>query len=87
MFYARLTTVISNLLPKSPSGANIWFDSLSCFVLVQRSLSTTKKMASPLPKEPLVWIDCEMTGLDLSKDRILEIAVGSHRSAFGQNPR
>lgn len=24
---------------------------------------------------PLVWIDCEMTGLDPSKDKILEIAV------------
>ncbi|KAI8646181.1 ribonuclease H-like domain-containing protein [Parasitella parasitica] len=26
-------------------------------------------------KDPLVWIDCEMTGLDLKKDRIIEIAV------------
>jgi oligoribonuclease len=24
---------------------------------------------------PLVWIDCEMTGLDTSKDKIIEIAV------------
>jgi oligoribonuclease len=24
---------------------------------------------------PLVWIDCEMTGLDYKNDRILEIAV------------
>jgi DNA polymerase III epsilon subunit-like protein len=24
---------------------------------------------------PLVWIDCEMTGLDPSKDKIIEIAV------------
>ncbi|CAD6588160.1 MAG: hypothetical protein TREMPRED_004946 [Tremellales sp. Tagirdzhanova-0007] len=24
---------------------------------------------------PLVWVDCEMTGLDLSRDRIIEIAV------------
>ncbi|PPQ62924.1 hypothetical protein CVT24_006164 [Panaeolus cyanescens] len=24
---------------------------------------------------PLVWIDCEMTGLDLRKDKIIEIAV------------
>jgi hypothetical protein len=24
---------------------------------------------------PLVWIDCEMTGLDPSKDKIMEIAV------------
>lgn len=24
---------------------------------------------------PLVWIDCEMTGLNPSKDKILEVAV------------
>jgi len=30
-------------------------------------------MASEIP--PLVWIDCEMTGLDLSKDALIEIAV------------
>jgi len=24
---------------------------------------------------PLVWIDCEMTGLDFGKDKIIEIAV------------
>lgn len=24
---------------------------------------------------PLVWVDCEMTGLDLGKDKLLEIAV------------
>ncbi|KAH9485482.1 Oligoribonuclease [Psilocybe cubensis] len=24
---------------------------------------------------PLVWIDCEMTGLDYKKDKIIEIAV------------
>ena len=23
----------------------------------------------------LVWIDCEMTGLDLEKDRLIEVAV------------
>lgn len=27
------------------------------------------------PDGPLVWIDCEMTGLDPHKDKILEIAV------------
>jgi oligoribonuclease len=26
-------------------------------------------------REELVWIDCEMTGLDLSKDRLIEIAA------------
>lgn len=27
---------------------------------------------------PLVWIDCEMTGLDYRKDKIIEIAVRPH---------
>ncbi|TPX66937.1 hypothetical protein SpCBS45565_g04085 [Spizellomyces sp. 'palustris'] len=31
-------------------------------------------MASVAIKDPLVWIDLEMTGLDLQKDRIIEIA-------------
>ncbi|KAG1443505.1 hypothetical protein G6F46_010544 [Rhizopus delemar] len=26
-------------------------------------------------KSPLVWIDCEMTGLDIKKDHLIEIAV------------
>ncbi|KAI9478068.1 MAG: ribonuclease H-like domain-containing protein [Benjaminiella poitrasii] len=26
-------------------------------------------------KDPLVWIDCEMTGLDIQKDHLIEIAV------------
>lgn len=46
------------------------------------SLSTAREMSRPSPKDPLVWVDCEMTGLDLSKDRILEIAVCSHYSAL-----
>ncbi|KAI9189536.1 Phosphatidylinositol 3,4,5-trisphosphate-dependent Rac exchanger 2 protein [Blastocladiella emersonii ATCC 22665] len=35
--------------------------------------SAAAAAARPLEK-PLVWIDCEMTGLDLSKDHIIEIA-------------
>lgn len=31
---------------------------------------------------PLVWIDCEMTGLDPRTDKILEIAVGSQPIAL-----
>ena len=26
-------------------------------------------------KDPLVWIDCEMTGLDVHKDALVEVAV------------
>lgn len=37
-------------------------------------------MQKPLSYDsgPLVWIDCEMTGLDPTKDRILEIAVSGY---------
>ncbi len=30
-------------------------------------------------RDELVWIDCEMTGLDLKSDRLIEIAVLVHR--------
>lgn len=37
----------------------------------------TVEAAPPLPKsdQNLVWLDCEMTGLDPERDRIIEIAV------------
>ncbi|KAF9652440.1 ribonuclease H-like protein [Thelephora ganbajun] len=74
MLHARLTPTTRNLVHKLSLTTNIAFASLSCSV--KRPLSTAAgKMARSLPKDPLVWIDCEMTGLDLSKDRILEIAV------------
>ena len=31
--------------------------------------------AANRPQERLVWIDCEMTGLDIAKDVLVEIAV------------
>ncbi|MFD1719858.1 oligoribonuclease [Georgenia deserti] len=27
------------------------------------------------PKDPIVWVDCEMTGLDLDRDALIEVAV------------
>ncbi|KAL1745028.1 ribonuclease H-like domain-containing protein [Schizophyllum fasciatum] len=38
---------------------------------------TTVKSPRPLAYEdgPIVWVDCEMTGLDHNKDKIIEIAV------------
>ena len=30
---------------------------------------------NPSPQDPIVWIDCEMTGLDLVKDALVEVAV------------
>ncbi len=45
---------------------------------------STRPMAFQAPLDraagPLVWIDCEMTGLDHKKDKIIEIAV--RRSAI-----
>lgn len=32
-------------------------------------------MSKNYPRRPLVWIDCEMTGLDLQKDALVEVAV------------
>lgn len=32
-------------------------------------------MTKKMPRRPLVWIDCEMTGLDLKNDALIEVAV------------
>ena len=34
--------------------------------------SVSKQMTT---SDPLVWIDCEMTGLDLGADALIEVAV------------
>ena len=41
------------------------------------SMTSEQQPSTPLNFNdgPLVWIDCEMTGLNPSKDKILEIAV------------
>ena len=33
------------------------------------------QMTNELMGKKLVWVDCEMTGLDVNTDRLLEIAV------------
>lgn len=87
MLCTRVAAAARHLVRKPPSAAKIWLAPLSCSIQAKRPLSTAaREMALPLPKDPLVWIDCEMTGLDLSKDRLLEIAVRSCRSIFGRNP-
>ncbi|KAI8367598.1 ribonuclease H-like domain-containing protein [Radiomyces spectabilis] len=35
----------------------------------------THTLPSKMINNPLVWIDCEMTGLDIEKDHLIEIAV------------
>jgi oligoribonuclease len=37
--------------------------------------STKVQPSFSIVDQPVVWIDLEMTGLDVSKDKILEIAV------------
>ncbi|KAH0063204.1 ribonuclease H-like protein, partial [Aureobasidium melanogenum] len=39
----------------------------------RRHFSATAIMPESRSKHPLVWIDCEMTGLDLSKDTIMSL--------------
>ena len=43
------------------------------------------KSLSPLAYDdgPIVWVDCEMTGLDHNKDKIIEIAVSSQHVQAG----
>jgi oligoribonuclease len=49
--------------------------------LVVKKINKEKQNFPPLDpraknlKAPLIWIDLEMTGLNLEKDRIIEIAV------------
>ncbi len=45
--------------------------------LLMSDVNTPPQEAAQLPKsdQNLVWIDCEMTGLDPEKERLLEIAV------------
>ena len=42
----------------------------SCSVRSQFSLPSALS-----PRERLIWVDCEMTGLDIRTDKLLEIAV------------
>jgi oligoribonuclease (3'-5' exoribonuclease) len=58
---------------------------LRCFCLSQSSFQNPQlhslKMSPQTPLDfnsgPMVWIDCEMTGLDPRRDKILEIAVST----------
>lgn len=41
---------------------------------VRNTVDSISMSESKLCTKPIVWIDCEMTGLDLHKDRLMEIA-------------
>lgn len=41
--------------------------------VVEPAKSVKRKLTSAPIHKPLVWIDCEMTGLDISRDHIIEI--------------
>ena len=45
-----------------------------------RTVMSTIPVPLDFSAGPLVWIDCEMTGLDHKKDKIMEIAVRSNFS-------
>ncbi len=55
------------------------FEACCNFFLICRSREPQKVVFSgmehPRLKNPLVWVDLEMTGLDVEKDQIIEIAV------------
>lgn len=45
-------------------------------ICCRRMASSNKVLPSALPmSDRLIWIDCEMTGLELEKDTLMEIAV------------
>jgi DNA polymerase III epsilon subunit-like protein len=48
------------------------------------SVYSRQEPMRPLTAEdgPMVWIDCEMTGLDPRTNRIMEIAVGNMREVY-----
>jgi hypothetical protein len=52
-----------------------------------RNLRKTRPIMDPRQLSygdgPMVWVDCEMTGLDPDKDKILEIAVSAFFSVLG----
>ena len=48
---------------------------LQTHAIARRPLHTAMQKPLDFYDGPLVWIDCEMTGLDPRKDKILEIAV------------
>ena len=45
----------------------------SSLIIKYRHFSATTIMPESRSKHPLVWIDCEMTGLDLSKDTVMSL--------------
>lgn len=38
-------------------------------------MNTNASTSAKAAKDPIVWIDCEMTGLDLEADALIEVAV------------
>ena len=49
---------------------------LRAAVMSSSSVRSQFSLPSALsPRERLIWVDCEMTGLDIRTDKLLEIAV------------
>lgn len=45
------------------------FNSVRCLLYLPKKNFSSKKM------NKLVWVDCEMTGLDVNREQLLEIAL------------
>ncbi|KAF4621339.1 hypothetical protein D9613_000840 [Agrocybe pediades] len=64
-------SLVNHRLAKPQAGL-LW---TSAFFNKQFSRRKTTQPGMDFNDGPLVWIDCEMTGLDYKKDKIIEIAV------------
>ena len=82
VFHEMFRIVLSNKI--AGDGAEMYFQIGKRFLLKSVSLSKLKpshwRMASNSSgankrRERLVWVDCEMTGLDPEKDTLLEVAA------------
>ncbi|KAG9081258.1 hypothetical protein FS749_007803 [Ceratobasidium sp. UAMH 11750] len=69
--YSRATTCMSTICAARPTRFS------RHFAYARPSLSGSKTRVNPLQYEdgPLVWIDLETTGLDPTRNRIIEVAV------------
>jgi hypothetical protein len=76
-FRVRVRVTIGHAQSHTPTTVS---SSSSCAVattLFQNQNMSTSNEYLTFYDGPLVWIDCEMTGLDYETDRILEIAVSA----------
>lgn len=69
--------MVFNLLKRlagSPALSKIFGQQQHRVEPLQKTAQSLEAEMSRHAKKPIVWIDCEMTGLNLHKDRLMEIA-------------